>query len=99
MCSRKTWRYSEAACGKVTGKGSIITFVVTHRTPRDVAKRAPFQLKMLCLYMNICVHDTNQNTQRALRTRPASSGVAPVAELLLETLVSSGVEVRTSEGW
>lgn len=62
----------------------MITFVVTHRTPRDDAKRAPFQPKMLCLYMNVCVHDTNQNRRRALHTRPASSGVAPVAGFLLE---------------
>lgn len=62
----------------------MITFVVTHRTPRDIAKNAPSQLKMLCLYMNVCVHDTNQNRRWALHTRPASSRAAPVAEFPLE---------------
>lgn len=62
----------------------MITFVVAHRTPRAVAKRSPFQPIMLCLYMNVCVHDTTQNRRWALHTRPASSAVAPVAEFLLE---------------
>lgn len=83
MCSRKTWQYSEAACGKVTGKGSIITFVVTHTTPGDLAKSAPFQPKALRLYVNVCVHDTNQNRRWALHTGPAFSGTAPVAGLLV----------------